>query len=1032
MTATASGTRTSGHGSEAAAIDARALARELAREVRGEVRFSAGSRALYANDGSAYRQVPIGVVIPRTAEDVVAAVEICRGHGAPIGARGCGTGLAAQTVNEAVLLDFSKYMNKILELDPERCFARVQPGVVLDWLRDAAEEHELTFGPDPATHSRCTLGGMIGNNSCGTHSIIAGVTADNIESLDVLLYDGTRLELPCEVDEQEIERTIAAGGRVGEIYARLRDLRDRYADLIRERFPQIPRRISGYNLDRLLPEGRFNLAAAMVGTEATCGLVLEARCKLIPSPQHRSLVLVGYDDCASAADQVPWVMESEPIGLETFDRRLLRNELIKGFKRHPELLPDGDGWLLVEFGGDSEDEADERAERFTDVVKKKGGHLGVKLYEDSEQIAQVWEIREGGVGNSKVPGEHPGWPSWEDAAVAPERIGDYLRDLEKLCAKHGRRVSCLFGHVGHGCVHSRIDFDFLTPEGMRNYRAFMEDAGDLVASYHGSLSGEHGDGHARAELLPKMFGPELVEAFREFKAIWDPDWGMNPGKVVDPYPLDTHLRMDPSYHTRSVTTEFRYPGPDDGSFAAAAERCFGVGACRDQTGVMCPSYQVTLEEKHSTRGRARMLFEMMRSDSPLDGGWRNEEVKEALDLCLACKGCLHECPVRVDMATYKAEFLSHYYSGRLRPRQAYALGLVRWEAQLASHAPGLANFMLHREPFASLGKALAGVARERKPPSFAPLTFKRWFEQRSDGPARTSNGAGAAPRVVLWADTFNDYFHPEVAIAATECLEAAGFDVVVPRQSLCCGRPLYDYGMLALARALLHRVLDGLREEIRAGTPVISLEPSCGAVFRNELINMLPHDEDAKRLARQTFTFGEFLAQHAERWQMPRLERKALVHFHCHQRATSDTDCDQLVLDRLGLDYEVLDTGCCGLAGSFGYEAGERYEVSVKAGEQLLLPRVRDCSQHTLILTDGFSCRSQIEHGSDRSALHLAQALQMALREGPNGPAAPHPEQHYNRPPQAPSKASTRAAVALGAAATLGGVGALARLKRRD
>jgi FAD/FMN-containing dehydrogenase/Fe-S oxidoreductase len=972
--------------------DARALARELATQLRGEVRFSAGSRALYANDGSVYRQLPIGVVIPRDAVDVVTAVQICRRHGVPIGARGCGTGLAGQTVNEVVMFDFSKYMHEIVELDPHARTARVQPGCVLDWLRDAAEEHELTFGPDPATHSRCTLGGMIGNNSCGTHSIIAGVTADNIESLDVLLYDGTRLTLPSAVTDAELQRTIDRGGREGEIYAKLRDLRDRYATLVRERFPNIPRRISGYNLDRLLPEHGFNLAGAFVGTEGTCGLVLEARCRLIDSPQHRALVVAGYGDCPAAADQVPWVRDHDPIGLETFDRRLLENELAMGFKRRGELLPDGDGWLLVEFGADTEQEADEQAERFADAVRKQGGHLGVKVYEDPEEIGQVWEIREGGVGHSKVPGEHPGWPSWEDAAVAPEQIGDYLRDLERLCDRHGRRISCMFGHIGHGCVHTRIDWDFLTADGVRNYRAFMEDAGDLIASYGGSLSGEHGDGHARAELYPKMFGPELVGAFREFKAIWDPDGLMNPGKLVDPYPLDTHLRMDPTYRTRSVRTEFRYPGPDGGSFAAAAERCFGVGQCRDQTGTMCPSYQVTLEEQHSTRGRARLLFELMRDDSPLSGGWRNEEVKEALDLCLACKGCLNECPVRVDMATYKAEFLSHYYRGRLRPRQAYALGLIRWEARLASRAPRIANLLTQHEPVAGVAKRLAGIAPQRSMPAFAEQTFSQWFGRRASGPA---SGASGRPRVLLWPDTFNDHFHPEVLMAAVEVLEAAGFAVSLPKRPMCCGRPLYDYGMLRLARWLLVRVLDGLRSEIEAGVPVVALEPSCGAVFRDELTNMLPHNEDAKRLARQTFTLGEFLARHAPQWEMPRLERRALVHFHCHQRATSDTDCDRRVLERLGLDYEVLDTGCCGLAGSFGYEAGERYEVSVKAGEQRLLPAVREVSPHTLVLTDGFSCRSQIAHGSERSALHLAQAIQMALREGPNGPSTPRPEDRY-------------------------------------
>ena len=1017
-------------------LDVRGIARQLARELRGEVRFSPGSRALYANDSSVYRQLPLGVVVPRDAADVVSAVQICHQHGAPLGARGCGTGLAGQTVNEVVLFDFSKYMNEIVELNHERRFARVQPGVVLDWLRNAAEEHALTFGPDPATHSRCTLGGMIGNNSCGTHSIMAGVTADNIEALDVVLSDGTRLTLPNFVDEDELVRTIEAGGRVGQLYARLRDLRDRDGELIRERYPQIPRRISGYNLDRLLPEHGFNLAGAVVGSEATCVLVLEARCKLIDSPQHRSLVLAGYDDCPTAADQVPAVMEFDPIGLETFDRQLVANELRKGFKRHPDLLPEGGGWLLVEFGGDCEAEAQEQAERFADAVGRgaAGDHRDVRVYADPEKIKQVWEMREGGVGHSKIPGEHPGWPSWEDAAVPPERTGDYLRDLERLCDKHGRRIACYYGHIGHGCVHTRIDWDFLTDAGVRNYRAFMEDAGDLVADYGGSLSGEHGDGQARAELLPKMFGAELVQAFREFKQIWDPDWRMNPGKVVDPYPLDTNLRMDPSYHTHTVRTEFRY-ADDGGSFAAAAERCFGVGACRDQNSVMCPSYQVTLEEKHSTRGRARLLFEMMREDSPVRDGWRNKEVREALDLCLACKGCLHECPVRVDMATYKAEFLSHYYARRLRPRQAYALGLIRWEAQLAARAPRLANALTQHEPFAMIGKRLAGIAPDRTMPAFAPVTFRRWFRERDaagSGPSGRGDPAHGSSkrRVLLWPDTFNDHFHPEVAIAATEVLEAAGFEVIVPKRSLCCGRPLYDYGMLTLARRLLEDVLDGIRDHIRAGTPVVTLEPSCGAVFRNELLNMLPDDEDAKRLARQTATFGEFLRNHADHWKMPRLERHALVHFHCHQRATSDIDADRAVLDGMGLDYDVLEDGCCGLAGSFGYERGEHYEVSIKAAERVLLPAARKASPHTLLLTDGFSCRSQISHGSDRGALHLAQLVNMALREGPNGPSADHPERLYAHPPKDVKNGGSHGALAAAASAVLAGGFALSRGRR--
>jgi FAD/FMN-containing dehydrogenase/Fe-S oxidoreductase len=953
-------------------VDVRTLARELATATSAEVRFSEGSRALYANDGSSYRQVPLGVVVPRTVDDVVATVALCREFGAPVFARGAGTGLAGQTVNEAVLVDFSKYLRQIEELDHEARRALVQPGLVLDRLRERAEEHELTFGPDPATHSRCTLGGMLGNNSCGVHSIMAGVTADNVESLDVLLYDGSRLT---------VSRGDAAirGPGAEQLSTRLHELADRWGDRVRAGFPQIPRRISGYNLDRLLPENGFDVAAALVGTEATCCLVLGAELKLIPSPQHRSLVLIGYDAPWSAADHVPEIMEFEPIGLETFDQRLVDNELVKGFKRRPELLPDGQAWLLVEFGADSKEEADGKAERLTSAMKKKKNkdYLELKLYEDQAEAKQVWEIREGGVGHSKVPGVHPGWPAWEDAAVPPDRCGDYLRDFEQLVTDHGLRVSCYFGHVGHGCIHTRLDWDFSTRDGIRRYRAFMEDAAALVSGYGGSLSGEHGDGQARAELLDRMFGPELVEAFREFKAVWDPDHRMNPGKVSDPYPLDTNLRMAPPYRPRQVQTYFSFQ-EDGGSFAAAAERCFGVGACRDQEGVMCPSYHATWEEEHSTRGRARLLFEMMRGDV-VDDGWRSQEVFDALDLCLACKGCKNECPVRVDMATYKAEFLAHYYERRLRPRHAYALGLIIFWARLASKAPRLANVVAASR----LSKRLAGIAPQRTPPRFAEETFSSWFERR--GGTRVQGGRP----VILWPDTFTNFFEPGIAKAAVEVLEAAGCSVQLPRGHLCCGRPLYDFGMLKLARRQLEQILDRLRPEIRAGVEIVGLEPSCIDVFKDELVNMLPHDEDAKRLSKQTYSLVEFLADRLE-WEPPKLAGRAVVQGHCHHRAAAkDMEHDEKVLDRLGLDYEVLDTGCCGMAGSFGYHAGEHYDVSVAVAKHGLLPKLKETPRSTLVVADGFSCRSQIEQLDGRKALHIAQVIQQALREaGRTGPEA--------------------------------------------
>jgi FAD/FMN-containing dehydrogenase/Fe-S oxidoreductase len=979
-------------------VDARTLARELAGAVSGEVRFARGSRALYANDASAYRQVPLGVVVPKKADDVVATVGLCREFGAPVFARGAGTGLAGQTVNEAVLIDFSKYMRELVSLDPDAKRARVQPGLVLDRLREKAEEHDLTYGPDPATHSRCTLGGMIGNNSCGVHSIMAGVTADNVESLDVLLYDGTRLRV--SRGDAAIE---GPGGAA--LTRQLRELAHRWGDQVRAGFPKIPRRISGYNLDRLLPENGFDVAAALVGTECTCCFVLEADLKLIPSPQHRSLVLLGYDAPWTAADHVPEIMEFDPIGLETFDRRLVDNELKKGFKRHPELLPGGDAWLLCEFGADSKEEADAKAERLVSAMKKKHDkeYLDLKLYEDEDEVKQVWEIREGGVGHSKVPGEHPGWPSWEDAAVAPDRCGEYLRDFEKLVKEHGLEVSCYFGHVGHGCLHTRLNWDFSTREGIRRYRSFMEDAAALVSRYGGSLSGEHGDGQARAELLDRMFGRDLVEAFREFKAIWDPESKMNPGKVSDPYPLDTNLRTAPPYEPRQVQTYFSFVG-DDGSFAAAAERCFGVGACRDQEGVMCPSYQATMEEKHSTRGRARLLFEMMRDDV-LHDGWKSEEVKEALDLCLACKGCKNECPVRVDMATYKAEFLAHYYEGRLRPRQAYALGLIMFWARIASKLPRLANAVAG----SAIGKRVAGIAPERTPPQFADEPFVDWFERR--GGTTVQGGR----RIVLWPDTFTNYFQPEIAKAALEVLEAAGCSVELPRGAVCCGRPLYDFGMLKLAKRQLEQILDRLRPEIRAGVEVVGLEPSCVDVFRDELVNMLPHDEDAKRLSKQTYSFVEFLTDRLD-WQPPKLQAKAVVQGHCHHRAAEKTmSHDRELLDRLGLDYEILDTGCCGMAGSFGYHEGEHYDVSVKVAEHSLLPKLKEIGDGTMVIADGFSCRGQIEQLDGHEPLHVAQVVQRALRE--RGDLPPRTEPTARNGSARGRNAAIVAVVAAGAAA---------------
>jgi FAD/FMN-containing dehydrogenase/Fe-S oxidoreductase len=954
---------------KSAVVDASGLATELRRNLRGEVRFDEGSRALYATDGSNYRQVPIGVVLPRDADDVIAAVSLAREYGAPLLCRGAGTSLSGQCCNVAMVLDFTRYMAEIIEIDPARRIARVQPGVVLDRLRNAAEKHHLTFGPDPATHDRCTLGGMIGNNSCGVHSVMAGKTDDNIEELEILTYDGLRMKVG-QTSDGELDKIIGEGGRRGEIYAGLKRLRDTYSTLIRKHYPDIPRRVSGYNLNYLLPENGFNVARALVGSEGTCVTVLEASCRLVESPPERVLLVIAYPDIFQCADRVPEIMVHRPIGLEGVD------QLLVDFSRRQSLnleglalLPSGGGWLFAEFGAATATGAEAQARELMRDLGRSANPPQMRLFTDKQQAKRVWEVRESALGAvSHVPGEPPGWEGWDDSAVVPEKLGIYLRDLNKLMASFGYR-SALYGHFGHACVHLKINFDLQSKEGIANYRKFAEEAADLVVSYGGSLSGEHGDGQSRAELLPKMFGPELVQAFREFKALWDPAWKMNPGKVVEPYKLDENLRLGADYKPWEPATHFKFP-EDQGSLAHATLRCVGVGKCRrDEGGVMCPSFRVTREEEHSTRGRAHLLWEMTKGDVIRDG-WRDQRVKDSLDLCLACKGCKSDCPVGVDVATYKAEFLSHYYQSNRRPRGAYAFGNIDIWVRLASKAPGLINLTTQLPVLRDIAKLIAGVPRQRSIPAFARQTFRQWFTRR-----QPHNLQGAP--VLLWPDTFNNYFLPDTARAAVNVLESAGYRVLLPKSNLCCGRPLYDWGMLDRAKTLLLRIMEVLETEIEKGIPLVVLEPSCAAVFRDELLNLFPQDERALRLSEQTFLLSEFLEKKAKHFQLPKLARKALVHGHCHHKSLMRMTDEESVLRKMGIDFQAPAPGCCGMAGSFGFEA-DKYETSIAIGELELLPAVRKASPDCLVIANGFSCREQIAQCTNRRALHLAEVIQMA------------------------------------------------------
>jgi Fe-S oxidoreductase len=657
-----------------------------------------------------------------------------------------------------------------------------------------------------------------------------------------------------------------------------------------------------------------------------------------------------------------------PTGLEAIDDRLVAD--LRSVGLHPrelDLLPEGAGWLLVELGAAERGEAAALARRVQAAlgVGRRGGP-SARLFEDPAAQARVWLLRESALGaTARVPGRRPHHEGWEDSAVAPERVGAYLRDLRKLLDRHGYG-GAFYGHLGQGCMHTRNDFDLTTTAGVAAFRAYLEEAADLVVAYGGSLSGEHGDGQARAELLPRMFGDELVGAFAAFKALFDPDGGMNPGKVVDPDRLDEHLRLA-GWAPPPPRTHFAFA--EEGGWPNALLRCVSVGKCRQtETGIMCPSWMVTRDEAHSTRGRAHLLFELLEGD-PLRHGWRERAVRDALDLCLACKGCKRDCPTSVDMATYKAEFLAHHYQGRLRPRTAYTIGLVHWTARLAARAPRLANGLAGAPGLAGLAKRLAGVAPERDLPPVAAETFTRWFRRRT-----RPSGEGRPP-VLLFPDTFTDHFHPAAGRAAVRVLEAAGFAVRVPDRPLCCGRPLYDFGMLDLAKRQLRRILAAVGPEVDAGVPVVVLEPSCLAAFRDELPNLLP-GEAASRLAGGARSLAELLAGHG--WSPPRVGGRAIVQGHCHQQSVIGMDPDLALLDAAGVEAEPLDAGCCGMAGAFGFEA-DHYRVAMAVGERRLLPAVRAAAPGTLVMADGFSCRTQVEQATGRRPLHLAELLASAL-----------------------------------------------------
>jgi FAD/FMN-containing dehydrogenase/Fe-S oxidoreductase len=968
----------------------RELEARLKATVRGDVLFDLASRAMYAADSSNYRQMPVGVITPRDAADVEAAMAACRALGAAVLPRGAGTSLAGQCANVAVVFDFSRFMRGLTSIDPEAKLAVVEPGIVLDRLREAAEVHHLTYAPDPATHSRCTLGGMIGNNSCGVHGLLGGKVVDNVELMDIVLYDGTRMSVG-RTSAEELEKLIRGGGRVGEIYARMKQLRDKYAVLIRAKYPRIPRRVSGYNLDELLPENGFNLARALVGSEGTCATVVSATLNLTSSPPYRVLTALAFDDPFLAADTVPRVLEFGPIGLEGFDGLLVEFMLSKNLAVDVKLLPPGGGFLLVEMGAWNAEEAQSKAEALAAVAQSWPEAPRARIY-NHEDAESVWKVRESALGATvAVPGEPDRWEGWDDAGIPPVHLGTYLRKLNALMSEYGYR-SPLYGHFGQGCVHLRINFDFRTVEGLRKFREFLDRAADLVVSLGGSLSGEHGDGQARAVLLPKMFGPELVQAFQEFKAIWDPDNRMNPGKLTDAvrvYDPVENLRYGPREESKNgaqtkLETHFVFAA-DAGSMEDAAARCVGVGAClKKDGGVMCPSYRATGQEQHSTRGRARLLWEML-AGALREEGFQSEAVHKALDLCLSCKACKTECPVQVDMAQYKSEFLAQKYKGKLHPLHHYVFGFADKMARLGSLTPALTNFVLSNSMTSPLIKHIVGVAQERQMPQLAAKSYKKariksvtksMFCDASGRSAPGPEGPAAPTQVVLWADTWNNYYHPQTLAAAERVLRQAGFQVQTTKGHICCGRALYDFGLLDTARSYLANVLDRVAPEIEAGLPFIFLEPSCASVFKDEALELFPDDLRAQKLSKQVWLLADWLAAKAPDWVDGRLAgAQVLLHGHCHHKAVFGGPKSEIALLRkAGAQVEMIDTTCCGMAGPFGFEA-DKIEVSKAIANLGLMPAVNAADPMTLIVADGFSCREQIGQLSRREGMHFAEIL---------------------------------------------------------
>ena len=968
---------------DAASADTRALVEDLRRLVEGEVRFDPMTRALYSTDASIYQVEPIGVVLPKSEEDVIAVVETAARHGVPVLPRGGGTSLAGQAVGRAVVLDFSKYMRRVLEIEAEQGWVRTEPGIILDELNLHLAPHGVQFAPDPSTSNRGNVGGALGNNSCGAHSILWGKTVDNVAGLDVVLSDGSRTSLG-PLTRQEVENRARGEGLEGGIYRRLAEIGEAERDEVLARYPSIQRRVSGYNLDELIGDDGFDSARFVIGSEGTLVTITEAKLKVVPLPRFKGLAVLHFSDVNESMEATVAALELEPAAVELVDEMIVRQARSNlAYSRMMDFVEGDPGALLLtEFYGDSEAEVESKLDGIERRMAAGGLGYAVRRMSDPAEQARVWAVRKAGLGlMMNVTGDAKPLPFVEDTAVAPEHLPEYVRKFDEIVREHGTTAG-YYGHASVGCLHIRPLIDLKQDDDIRRMESISEAVSDLVLEYGGALSGEHGDGLVRSMWNEKMFGPRIYEAFRSVKAAFDPRGIMNPGKIVDSPPMTNDLRYTPDYIPLQLRTGLGYSS--EGSFAGAVEMCNGQGACRKVTsGTMCPSYMVTRDEEHSTRGRANALRAALSGALPVDS-LTSRRLYDVLDLCLECKGCKAECPSNVDMAKLKYEFLDRYHKANGYPLRNRLFGNIAALGKAGSFMAPVSNWLLESEGGRDLLDRYAGIDRRRKLPPFASQTFEQWFRARNGHD--TTVGAGlkpARPRggVVLVPDTFTNYNHPELGRAAVKVLERLGYSVVVPKMA-CCGRPMLSAGMIDRARASAKANVEAVHRYVEQGARVVGLEPSCILTFRDEYADLLEDDDRVSSIAGVSMLIEELVAEALDDGADlgPAQEPgRVLFHGHCHQKALVGTGTAMEVLRSIpGCDAGEIESGCCGMAGSFGMEK-EHYDVSMRIGEQGLFGPIRDAGDDVTVVSEGVSCRQQIADGTGANAKHLVEVLADAI-----------------------------------------------------